>query len=222
MGVIFFVMNAAFALVLLILVLISSIYALISKNPDVRYQPMRDDRASFIKSNSQMIGSTELDALGVTARGDMKSRDLEDDDSYSAKSSKLHDAAQVPLPPSTAGSYAPSYNAPSYNAPSYNAPSHHRIDSPPSPVSPAVPMFPTSNNDPSRNMYNNSMAQQSQSNQLPLLTTSGIPRSPSRGGAPSPSPSSRSPGGYDYNGQPIQRSNTGGSMNWHTGAGYDR
>ncbi|RPA98599.1 TRP-domain-containing protein [Choiromyces venosus 120613-1] len=194
MGVIFFILNAAFALVLLILVLISSIYALISKNPDVRYQPMRDDRASFIKSNSHMATSTELDALGVTARGDLKSgykRDLEDDDSYTTHSMNK-EASQIPLPPSTAGSHAP-----------------------PSPLSSAVPMFPAAGHDGSRGPYNNQMAQHS--NQLPLLTTAGTPRSPSRGGTPSPV---RSPGGYDYN-LPVQRSNTGGSMNWHTGAGYD-
>lgn len=202
MGVIFFILNAAFALVLLILVLISSIYALISKNPDVRYQPMRDDRASFIKSNTQMATSTELDALGVTARGDKggyKTRDLEDDDSYTINSMNK-EASQVPLPPSTAGSHAPS---------------HRNMDRPPSPLGTAVPLFPATGNDASRGPYSHQMAQSS--NRLPLLTTSGTPRSPSRSGAPSPSSPARSPGGYE----PVQRSNTGGSMNWHTGAGYD-
>ncbi|PYH99892.1 DUF907 domain protein [Aspergillus ellipticus CBS 707.79] len=68
MGVVFFVYNAAFTLILLILVLITSAYAIFSKNPDLRYQPMRDDRGSFVKSQSQLI--TELDALGSTARGE--------------------------------------------------------------------------------------------------------------------------------------------------------
>lgn len=204
MGVIFFILNAAFALVLLILVLISSIYALISKNPDVRYQPMRDDRTSFIKSNSQMILSTELDALGATARGDSKAsykkRDLEEDgDSYTT-STLQHDASAVPLPPSTAGSMAAS----------------HR-DATRSPVSPAVPLFPTTSNDQSRNMYNQN--QMTQSTQLPLLTTTGTPRSPSRDGNRSPAPSSRSPGGYDYHQQPLSRQGSNG-MNWHQGAGY--
>ncbi|THC90439.1 hypothetical protein EYZ11_010098 [Aspergillus tanneri] len=70
MGVVFFVINAVFALILLIMVLVASIYAIVSKNPDTRYQPMRDDRGSFIKSQTQL--TTELDALGATARGDMK------------------------------------------------------------------------------------------------------------------------------------------------------
>ncbi len=70
MGVIFFVYNAVFSTVLIIIVLVASGYALFSKNPDTRYQPMRDDRSSFIKSQSQL--TTELDALGATARGESK------------------------------------------------------------------------------------------------------------------------------------------------------
>ena len=53
MGVIFFIYNAVFALILLLMVLISSGLALFTKNPDTRYQPMRDDRGSFIKSQTQ-------------------------------------------------------------------------------------------------------------------------------------------------------------------------
>lgn len=108
MGVIFFVYNAVFALILLILVLIASIYAIASKNPDTRYQPMRDDRGSFIKSNSQL--TTELDALGATARGDLKapygkSRLDDDEESFSSASlARQNDATNVPLPPSTATS----------------------------------------------------------------------------------------------------------------------
>ena len=87
MGVLFFILNAAFALILLILVLVATGYAIFSKNPDVRYQPMRDDRGSFIKSQSNL--TTELDALGATARGEnkqpFKPREL-DSDSYSSGS----------------------------------------------------------------------------------------------------------------------------------------
>lgn len=70
MGVIFFIYNAIFSTVLLLIVLITTIMAIFSKNPDTRYQPMRDDRGSFIKSQSQL--TTELDALGATARGEQK------------------------------------------------------------------------------------------------------------------------------------------------------
>lgn len=91
MGVIFFVLNAAFALILLLMLLVSSGFALFTKNPDTRYQPMRDDRGSFIKSQTQL--TTELDALGATARGEGKgthpysqSRSrIDDDDDYSSE-----------------------------------------------------------------------------------------------------------------------------------------
>lgn len=85
MGVIFAVYNIIFIFVLLVMVLVSSIYAIASKNPETRYQPMRDDRGSFIKSQSAL--TTELDALGATARGDGKSpypsapKEIDDDTS---------------------------------------------------------------------------------------------------------------------------------------------
>jgi len=86
MGVIFFIYNAVFALVLLLMVLVSSGFALFSKNPDTRYQPMRDDRGSFIKSQTQL--TTELDALGATARGEGKGTHpraaIDDDDSFTS------------------------------------------------------------------------------------------------------------------------------------------
>lgn len=87
MGVVFFIYNAAFSTILLIIVLVAAFYAIFSKNPDTRYQPMRDDRGSFIKSQSQL--TTELDALGATARGEPKhgygkaARIEEDEDSLS-------------------------------------------------------------------------------------------------------------------------------------------
>ncbi|KAK4541495.1 hypothetical protein LTR36_007941 [Oleoguttula mirabilis] len=93
MGVIFFIYNAVFSLILLIIVLVASVVALVAKNPDTRYQPMRDDRGSFIKSQSHL--TTELDALGATARGESKhgwnnktgARVEDDDDSWSGGSS---------------------------------------------------------------------------------------------------------------------------------------
>ncbi|KAK2806805.1 hypothetical protein FQN50_005667 [Emmonsiellopsis sp. PD_5] len=111
MGVVFFIVNAVFALILLILVLISSVYAIVSKNPDTRYQPMRDDRGSFIKSQTQL--TTELDALGATARGESKM--LEDDSSYSG------------------GSFAHRSDSPMHNMPRQQ---------PNSPLDPSVPLFP--------------------------------------------------------------------------------
>lgn len=75
MGVVFFAINVVFAFILLISVIASSAYAIISKNPDRRYQPMRDDRGSFMKDDSGNPINTELDALGATAR-DMNSPGL--------------------------------------------------------------------------------------------------------------------------------------------------
>lgn len=103
MGVIFFVYNAAFSTILLVIVLVASTIAITAKNPESRYQPMRDDRGSFIKSQSQL--TTELDALGATARGESKhgftttksgARIDDDDDSWSGNSSeRTHVAPQT-------------------------------------------------------------------------------------------------------------------------------
>ncbi|EED21003.1 flavin carrier protein 2 precursor, putative [Talaromyces stipitatus ATCC 10500] len=72
MGVVLVLYNAIFALVLLLMVLISAFYAIFSKNPDLRYEPVRDDRGSFIRSQTQLDAHKELDALGATARGEEK------------------------------------------------------------------------------------------------------------------------------------------------------
>ncbi|KAL8828262.1 MAG: hypothetical protein Q9170_006679 [Blastenia crenularia] len=155
-GVVFFLVNCVFAIVLIALVLVSTAWAVFSKNPDTRYQPMRDDRGSFIKSQTQL--NTELDALGATARGNMtqtsfKGRDLDDDeDSYSSGSGprgRTYDAAGVPLPPSTATSH--------------RSPSRHR-EPPRSPIDPNMPFLPsdgtprhgtpTGYTDAPRGMYN--------------------------------------------------------------------
>jgi hypothetical protein len=65
-GVVFFIVNAVFALVLLICVLLAATYSIIQKNPDTRYQSITDNRASFIKS--QTFLTAELNDLGATAR----------------------------------------------------------------------------------------------------------------------------------------------------------
>jgi uncharacterized membrane protein len=70
LGVVWFVVNAVFALVLLILVIISCVYAFVSKDPETRYQPMRDDRSSFMRNGKE--SSTELDALAANVKGDGK------------------------------------------------------------------------------------------------------------------------------------------------------
>lgn len=131
MGVIFFVYNAIFSLVLLILVLIASVYAIVSKNPDTRYQPMRDDRGSFIKSQTQL--NTELDALGATARGDDKAGQFDnnpfDDDAASISSGNG----------ATVGRQMESVYPPQQTYP----PHASATQVPRSPVDPSVPLFPS-------------------------------------------------------------------------------
>lgn len=118
MGVIFALYNVIFAAVLLVLVLIASIYAIVSKNPEVRYQPMRDDRGSFIKSQAAL--TTELDALGATARGDgtngysQDKKAFDDDDSFSSES--LKPQSELPQRPmsQTQGLYGSQEYTPMY------------------------------------------------------------------------------------------------------------
>ncbi|KAK3305035.1 uncharacterized protein B0T15DRAFT_397412 [Chaetomium strumarium] len=84
-GVVLWIANAAFALILLLMLIVTTGIVLFHNNPDTRYQFMNDDRTSFMKSQSQIGTTTELDALGATARGDgtlfKRSTDLEDDES---------------------------------------------------------------------------------------------------------------------------------------------
>ena len=127
-GLILFFLNAIFATVLLIMVIVTTVMVCYRKNPDGRYQFMADDRASFMKSQSQLTGTTELDALAATARGDKggykPGLDLdEDNESISSESLKRR----------TADSNLGSRPAPSFKSAS-NAPH--------SPVDPSVPLFP--------------------------------------------------------------------------------
>lgn len=127
MGVIFFIYNAAFSTILIVIVLVASFIAVFSKNPESRYQPMRDDRGSFIKSQSQL--TTELDALGATARGEPKhgytdksgARIEDDDDSWSGNSSDRTTQVQQ------AGGYAHPPHSPMANQhyPSDNGSARH-------------------------------------------------------------------------------------------------
>ncbi|KAK2595169.1 putative flavin carrier protein 3 [Conoideocrella luteorostrata] len=82
-GVVFFILNAAFSFILLLMVIISTAVTFFRKNPDARYQFMADDRASFMRSQTHLTTTTELDALAATARGDKggykSGLDLDDD-----------------------------------------------------------------------------------------------------------------------------------------------
>ncbi|KAI0472874.1 hypothetical protein GGR56DRAFT_586873 [Xylariaceae sp. FL0804] len=124
-GLVLFFLNAIFATILLIMVIVSTTLVFYRKNPDGRYQFMGDDRTSFMKSQSQLTGTTELDALAATARGDKagykQPLDL-DEDNASISSASLRrrtDSSNI-LP-----TMAP-----------------HQANRPRSPVDPSVPLFP--------------------------------------------------------------------------------
>ncbi|SMN21535.1 similar to Saccharomyces cerevisiae YGL139W FLC3 Putative FAD transporter, similar to Flc1p and Flc2p [Maudiozyma saulgeensis] len=73
MGWVFFIMNAAFSFILLMLILVYTGMILFSKNPDIRFKPARDDRTSFqrhdIKGDDVKVSiNDDLMALGNIAK----------------------------------------------------------------------------------------------------------------------------------------------------------
>lgn len=193
------------------MVLISSVYAIVSKNPDTRYQPMRDDRGSFIKSQSNL--NDELDALAVTARGDLRRKNLDDDsDSYmSGSAEKNYQASQVALPPSAMAS--------TQHVNAYG-------QRPASPINAATPFIPGANRSRHDIPDHNGNRQ--------IYTSEGF----SRAGTASPSRYNGGPSnaGYAYDRSQSLRSetsyrptgsnnnnnnNNGGGSQWQRGAGYD-
>ncbi|CCD26659.1 putative flavin adenine dinucleotide transporter NDAI_0I00900 [Naumovozyma dairenensis CBS 421] len=73
MGWIFFIMNAAFSFILLMMILLFTGLTVFSKNPDIRFKPAKDDRTSFQRTSLKPDGTidrkeaNELMALGVVA-----------------------------------------------------------------------------------------------------------------------------------------------------------
>ncbi|CCC12818.1 hypothetical protein SMACR_09013 [Sordaria macrospora] len=85
-GLVLWIANAIVCLILLLMLIITTAITLFHNNPDTRYQFMNDDRTSFMKSNPKLHTQSELEALGVTARGESKlytksPLSFEDDDS---------------------------------------------------------------------------------------------------------------------------------------------
>lgn len=78
MGWVFFILNAAFSFCLLIMIIAFIAFILISKNPDARFAPAKDDRTSFQRMSSvkhrsynnkqDNQGANELLALGLAAQ----------------------------------------------------------------------------------------------------------------------------------------------------------
>ncbi|KAL2162576.1 hypothetical protein VTH06DRAFT_7490 [Thermothelomyces fergusii] len=91
-GVVLWIVNAAFVLILLLMLIVTTGIIIFHNNPDTRYQFMNDDRTSFMKSQTHLTTASELDALGATARGDgklLKRADLEDDESVVSGSGQV-------------------------------------------------------------------------------------------------------------------------------------
>lgn len=137
-GVVFWILNAAVTLVLLLMLIVSTVVVFMQDNPDARYKVMLDDRTSFLKSSSQLARShLELDALGAAARGekpgysrshlDLDEEPANDDESILSdmRGRRRLDPSGYPLPPSTAGSMRSMRNT-----------------SPRSPVDPSLPFLP--------------------------------------------------------------------------------
>ncbi|KAK5998917.1 Flavin carrier protein 1 [Cladobotryum mycophilum] len=123
-GVVLFILNAAFSLILVFMVIISTTISIFRKNPDARYQYMADDRASFMKSQTQLNASMELDALAATARGEKSTFNLKSDNESLSSEDLRH----------RAGSVNASFMAPH--------PSGSQQSFQPAPVNPAIPLFP--------------------------------------------------------------------------------
>ncbi|ANZ75841.1 BA75_02383T0 [Komagataella pastoris] len=81
-AIVYFVVNAVCALILLIMTIVTCALALVRKNPDTRYQPMKDDRVSFIPRTTDggpqglNNNDTELQALGVAAMSGHRDSDI--------------------------------------------------------------------------------------------------------------------------------------------------
>jgi hypothetical protein len=173
MGVLFFIVNVVFAIIILFMCLWASIRALMSKNPETRYQPMRDDRGSFIKSSTNLAQTTELDALGATARGDVngqrgsgyyaqaaeqKRMDIEDEDESLSSSLAVNQAGQPQHRNSGYGNGPQGYGG--YGA-GYNKEAYVRSESPYSNAGPWDALrgggsgsgFPSRTASPANNMW---------------------------------------------------------------------
>ncbi|KAK3309066.1 uncharacterized protein B0T15DRAFT_491598 [Chaetomium strumarium] len=129
-GLVLWISNAVFALILLLMLIGSTVFVFFRENPDGRYQIMADDRTSFMKSQTHLTTTTELDALAATARGDKFGSkgglDL-DDDAESITSDSLRRQTE-----------SSHLGVPSANA----SVSTGFSNRPRSPASPAMPLFP--------------------------------------------------------------------------------
>ncbi|KAI1409074.1 duf907 domain-containing protein [Hypoxylon sp. FL1857] len=116
-GVVLWILNAACTLVLLLMLIVTTGLVIFNGNPDGRYKFMADDRTSFMKSQSQLATTTELDALAMTARGEKPGYssvlDLDDDDESHNRDSMYRGQGSTAANSTTTNSHhAPSHWAP--------------------------------------------------------------------------------------------------------------
>ena len=113
-GVVLWILNNVFALVLLLMLIITTVMILFHKNPDNRYQYMLDDRTSFIKSQTNLGVNPELDALAATARGPKNGGvDLLDDEDYdSSTDARGRHIYEKPSMSSASASYRDRHSSP--------------------------------------------------------------------------------------------------------------
>ncbi|KAK3325442.1 hypothetical protein B0H66DRAFT_124215 [Apodospora peruviana] len=126
-GVVLWIANASFALVLLIMLIVTTVIVFFRENPDGRYQYMADDRTSFMKSQTHLTTTTELDALAATARSGYKPGLDLDDDAESLSSESMRRQTD---PANVAASSTNSFH------------SYKNQNPPRSPVDPSMPLFP--------------------------------------------------------------------------------
>ncbi|CCD25465.1 flavin adenine dinucleotide transporter NDAI_0F01460 [Naumovozyma dairenensis CBS 421] len=94
MGWVFFILNAAFSFLLLMMVLAFTGMAIFSKNPDLRFKSARDDRASFQRRSFKGDGTIspsvahELAALGDIAKDHNENWEVELEKQYNEDKEK--------------------------------------------------------------------------------------------------------------------------------------
>lgn len=126
-GLVLWIANAVFALVLLVMLIVTTVIVFFRENPDGRYTYMADDRTSFMKSQTALTATTELDALAATARSGYKPGLDLDDDAESLSSDSLRRQT---------GTLGGPHGASTASFQSYK-------EKPPrSPVDPSMPLFP--------------------------------------------------------------------------------
>ncbi|KAI5950086.1 FLC1 [Candida theae] len=120
MGWVFFILNAAFSFVLLIFIIVLSLFSVMSKNPDARFAPAKDDRFSFQRKSSiknkgqsgynvseKSGGGAELAALGIAAQ--------EHDADWESQMYKLHDVGKEEGEEVSSSTDTPDHIRPNHN-----------------------------------------------------------------------------------------------------------